>query len=160
MLNRSITLISSISIALSSCVARVEEGAFREPLQYGVYPSRAVDGDTVVVRDPSDASKTIKLNLCGIKAPGLNEEGGEEARLALVDILMESQPHFIVYVVDRGDFSGNEHDHAEVFYPGEVNGQEADIFVSAEMVRLGHAVVDEQTVDQCFNAYALKELVN
>ncbi|ANV85755.1 hypothetical protein AWQ21_14570 (plasmid) [Picosynechococcus sp. PCC 7003] len=123
-----------------------------------MYPSQTIDGDTAVVRDPTDATKTIKLNLCGINAPGLEEEGGEEARLALVDILMQSQPHFTVYVVDRGDFSGDEHNHAEIFYLGQVDGQEQDIFVSAEMVRLGHAVIDEQTVDKCFNVDVLREL--
>lgn len=157
-------LFSSLSVVLASYMLisqsaeKLQETAFPEPLEYFVRPSEVIDGDTIIVREWRDLTKKISLNLCGIDAPGLDTEAGEKARSALVDILMQSQPDFTLYVVARNDLSGDEYDHAEVFYLGKVNGEYADILVNAEMVRLGHASVNQETVDTCFNAYALKAL--
>lgn len=156
---KKLSLIVSLTIACLSCSPvrqDAEIGALVEPVGYFVKPSQTIDGDTITVAEIDDITQEITVDLCGIDAPELEGSGGVESREALIQILNQA-PDFIVYIVARDDFSGDEYDNAEVFFLGTVDGKEQDIFVNAEMMRLGYAQIENATVSECLNSYLLEE---
>jgi endonuclease YncB( thermonuclease family) len=151
-----LSLIVSLGITLNSCnlVKKDDIAVPVEPLQYLVKSEKTIDGDTITIANLDDFSKEITVNLCGIKSPNLDKKGGTEAREALIQILNQA-PGSIIYILARDDFLSSEYDNAEVFFLGEVEGEEQDIFVNAEMIRLGYASFNEETIDNCLNKYLI-----
>ncbi|MGC1307836.1 MAG: thermonuclease family protein [Phormidesmis sp.] len=102
------------------------------------------DGDTFRV---SDGDRQIKVRLCGIDAPELEQDSGVASRDHLRTLIAKGSGHVTLVTVETDQYGRTI---ADVFVPTG-NGEE-EIHLNSRMVRDGMAYVYPQYVSGCPNA--------
>ena len=92
------------------------------------------DGDTLSVRRCGEQCEELKIRLCGIDAPEMEQPMGTEARDHLRSLINQGDGTVIVLPIERDRYGRTV---AEIFVP--VVGREAEIHLTSQMVMDGYA---------------------
>ena len=104
------------------------------------------DGDTITVKLDW---QTVKVRLCGVDAPELNQPFGVQSRDYLRSLLASASNQVILYISDTDRYGRKV---AEVFVPDPTPQQpEQEKIVNDEMVRAGMAYHYAKYSDRCPN---------
>jgi endonuclease YncB( thermonuclease family) len=114
---------------------------------YRLVPGSVYDGDTLRV---TDGSQEIKIRLCGIDAPEIEQPMGVESRDHLRSLIAQGDGSLIVVPVEQDRYGRTL---AEIFVP--LAGTEEEIHLTSQMVLDGYAYHYARYSDGCPNGMLL-----
>lgn len=114
---------------------------------YQLLPESVYDGDTLRV---TDGSQELKIRLCGIDSPEIEQPLGVEARDHLRSLIDQGDGIIIVLRVEQDRYDRTV---AELFVP--VLGKEEEVHLNSRMVLDGFAYHYERYSDSCPNQGAI-----
>ena len=117
---------------------------------YRLVEGSVYDGDTLRVQRCGEQCEELKIRLCGIDAPEMDQPMGEAARNQLRSLIDQGDGTLIVLPVEQDRYGRTV---AELFVP--VVGQEAEIHLTSQMVMDGYAYHYERYSGGCPNGQLL-----
>lgn len=110
--------------------------------RYFVVPNSVYDGDTLRVMD---ARQELKIRLCGIDAPEMDQQMGIESRDYLRSLIDQGHGAILVAAVEKDRYGRTV---AELYVPTDDGGE---IHLNSQMVADGMAFVYDRYVTGCPN---------
>jgi micrococcal nuclease len=144
-----IALITQLSPqSVPQVLSLFESDALGQSKHYTVVPEAIHDGDSLTVKN---GPREIKVVLCGLDAPELEQALGTQARDHLRGLVAQGKGR-ITLVATGIDKHGRT--IADAFIP---IGNEQDIHVNSQMLSDGMAYVYPEFVDSCPNVAVMKQ---
>jgi micrococcal nuclease len=144
-----IALIAQLSPqSVQQVLSLLESDELGQSKHYTVMPEAIHDGDSLTVKD---GPREIKVVLCGLDAPELEQALGTQARDRLRGMVAQGKGRITLVSTEI-----NKHGRtiADAFIP---IGNEQEIHVNSQMLSDGMAYVYPAFVDGCANASVMKK---
>ena len=143
MINHHVPLLTLVSLVLFSCNT---QSSTLPPTEDWIVTNIS-DGHSLTVRQTT--GQEMKIRLCGVDAPKLNQPLGKQSRDALRSLIASSNNEVMVSPIQK-DRDG--HTLAEVF----IILPDSEKFLNEEQLSSGNAYLQKQNAGKCPNESALK----
>ena len=135
----------SVTEAMTGVVSGLGDQTMPDSEYYQLVPGSVYDGDTLRV---TDGLQELKIRLCGIDAPEVDQPLGIEARDHLRGLLDRGDGIVIVLPIEQDQYDRTV---AELFVPTDTG----EIHLNSQMTYDGYAYHYEQYSDSCPNQSAI-----